>query len=504
MPHAFRFPLLIAFLLSLVLSLAAVPARAQDQPFTFGSVEAMAAKLAAEPYKEPASVEGDMRQLSYDHYRALRSKPNTALWRDGKGLFRVEFFPAGFIYEKPVQVAVVEDGKATPVVISPLQFDFSDTGLKTPPRQVALAGFRVAYPINKPDKFDEIIAFLGASYFRSVGRGQFYGASARGLAINTGIGKPEQFPSFRAFWLVKPADGASELTVWALLDSPDASGAFAFVIRPGERTVVDTHAVMFMRNDVELLAVAPLTSMYFAGKASPPRDDYRPEIHDSDGLYLSAGSGERIWRPLSNPGALAVSSFTDTNPKGFGLLQRERDFAQYQDSAANLQARPGLWVEPKESWGDGEVRLVEIPSQAETNDNIVAFWVSRWPARKGERKDYKYVLSALGDDSALSPQGRVIATRAGAVPNAPKQRRIAVEFAGGELESLAPEQPVEANVALGSGKVMRTYVEPLPSRRSWRLFIEFEPDGKKPADMRASLGLRGRTLTETWSFVWRP
>jgi len=501
MSHAFRFSLLF----TLLLALAATPARAQDQQaFTFGSVETMAAKLAAEPYREPASVQGDMRQLSYDHYRALRAKPDTALWRDSKSLFHVEFFPAGFIYEKPVEISVVEDNKATPVAISPDQFDFSDTGLKELPKQVALAGFRVTYPINNPGKFDEIIAFLGASYFRAIGRGQVYGASARGLAIDTAIGRPEQFPTFRAFWLVKPADGASDLTVWALLDSPDATGAFSFVIHPGGRTTVDTHAVLYMRNDVQLLGIAPLTSMYFAGKASPPRDDYRPEIHDSDGLYMSTGAGERIWRPLSNPAALAISSFSDSNPKGFGLLQRERDFAQYQDSAANLQARPGLWIEPKDSWGDGEVRLVEIPSQSETNDNIVAFWVSRWPAHKGERKEYNYLLSALDDEAALSPLARVTATRAGAVPNAPKQRRIAVEFAGSELDGLAPEQPVEAAVSLSSGKVMRTYVEPLPSRKSWRLFIEFEPDGKNPVDMRASLGLRGQTLTETWSFVWRP
>ena len=500
MPITCRIGLVFAFLLAL----ATASASAQDQPFAFGSVEAMAAKLATEPYREPASVQGDMRQLSYDHYRALRAKPDTALWRGGKGLFHVEFFPAGFIYEKPVEISIVEGGKATPVGIAPDQFDFGDTGLKEPPRQVALAGFRVTHPINRPEKFDEIIAFLGASYFRAIGRGQSYGASARGLAINTAIGQPEQFPMFRAFWLLKPADGASDFTVWALLDSPDASGAFSFVIRPGARTTVDTHAVLFMRNDVQQLGIAPLTSMFFAGKASPPRDDYRPEIHDSDGLYLSTGAGERIWRPLSNPGGLAVSSFTDTNPKGFGLLQRERDFAQYQDSAANLQARPGFWIEPKDAWGDGEVRLVEIPSQAETNDNIVAFWVSRWPARRGERKEYNYRLSALDDEAALSPFGRVVGTRAGAVANGSKQRRIAVEFTGGELDTLAPEQPVEAQVSLNSGKVMRTYVEPLPSRRSWRLFIEFEPDGKRPVDLRASLALRGRTLTETWSFVWRP
>ena len=500
MHHAFRFSLLTLVLFAL----AAGPARAQDQPFTFASVEARAAKLATEGYKEAPSVEGDMRKLGYDQYRALRTKPDTALWRDSKSLFHLEFFPAGFIYEKPVQVAIVDGGKESPVAISPDQFDWSDTGLRTPPRDVALAGFRVTYPLNRPDKFDEVVAFLGASYFRAIGRGQYYGASARGLAIDTGIGRPEEFPAFRSFWIVKPADGASELTVWALLDSPAATGAFSFAIRPGARTVADTHAVLFMRHDVELLAVAPLTSMFFAGKASPARDDYRPEIHDSDGLFTITGAGERIWRPLSNPASLAVSSFTENNPRGFGLLQRERDFAAYQDSSANLQARPGLWVEPKENWGDGQVRLVEIPSQSETNDNIVAFWTPHAPARKGERKEYNYRLSALDDDSALSPQGRVIATRAGAVPYAGRQRRMAIEFAGGELDSLGPEQQLSAHVSLTGGKVMRTYVEPLPMRKSWRLFIDFEPDGNKPVDITASLGLRDQTLTETWSYVWRP
>ena len=500
MHRAFR----LFFFLPFLFALAAAPAAAQEQAFAFASVEAMAAKLATEAYKETPSVEGDMRKLGYDQYRALRTKPDTALWRDGKSLFRLEFFPAGFIYEKPVQVSIVDGGKEIPVSISPDQFDWSDTGLKAPPRNVSLAGFRVTFPLNRPGKFDKVVAFLGASYFRAIGRGQSYGASARGLAIDTGIGRPEEFPTFRAFWIVKPADGASDLTVWALLDSPAATGAFSFVLRPGARTVVDTHAVLFMRHDVELLAIAPLTSMFFTGKTSPARDDYRPEVHDSDGLFTITGAGEGIWRPLSNPSALAVSSFMETNPKGFGLLQRERDFGAYQDTTANMQARPGLWIVPKENWGDGEVRLVEIPSQAETNDNVVAFWTSHVPARKGERKEYNYLLVALDDEGALLPQGRVIATRAGAVPYAARQRRMAVEFAGGELDSLGPEQQLSAHVSLTGGKVMRTYVEPLPMRKSWRLFIDFEPDGKKPVDIRASLGLREQVLTETWSYVWRP
>jgi glucans biosynthesis protein len=493
-----------AAFLGLLLLLVAPAGRAQDFAASFAAVETMAAALAANPYKETPSIEGDMRGLGYDQYRALRTRPDTALWREGKSLFRVEFFPAGFIYEKPVKIFVVENGQATPVAVGPEQFDFSDTGLKQPPSKLALAGFKLTYPLNLPDKFDEVVSFLGASYFRLIGRGQVYGASARGLAIDTGIGKPEEFPYFKAFWLVKPADGASDMTVWALLDSPGAAGAYSFTVRPGARTVLDIEAILYLRRDIEVLGIAPLTSMFFSGKARPSVDDYRPEIHDSDGLYLATGRDERIWRPLQNPGALTVSAFQDSNPKGFGLLQRERDFDRYQDSAAGLQARPGLWVEPAEGWGDGEVRLLEIPSQSETNDNVGAFWVSRWPARQGERKRYLYRLSALRNEEALSPGARVIATRTGAVPYLPKQRRLVVEYAGGDLASLEPQQPVESDVALTNAKVTRTYVEALPWKRSWRLFIDFEPQGKQPVDMRATLTLRGAPLTETWTYQYRP
>jgi glucans biosynthesis protein len=480
-------------------------ALAQDGNFNFGSVEQMASDLAAKPFKEPAATSDEMKGLSYDHYRALRPRKDTALWREGKGLFHVEFFPAGFIYDRPVSISIVENGKATPVTISPDQFDFSDTGLKSPPQKLDLAGFKLTFPLNRPDKFDEVAAYLGASYFRVIGRGQVYGTSARGLAIDTGTNQPEEFPTFRSFWLVKPADDARQMTVWALLDSPGATGAFAFVIQPGMHTVVETQAVLFARHDIGLLGVAPLTSMFFAGKASPPRDDYRPEIHDADGLYMATGKGERIWRPLDNPKALAVSSYGDTNPRGFGLLQRERDFEQYQDSAAKMEDRPSIWVEPIGDWGDGEVRLVELPSKSETNDNIVAFWVSRWPVKQGNKLELRYRITALSDEASMTPHlGRVIATRAGAVPSAPKQRRLVVEFAGGELPTLEPEQPVSANVSMKGGKVTRTYVEALPSQKTWRMFIDFQPDGAKAVDLRAFLVLRGKALTETFADVVNP
>ena len=464
----------------------------------------MAEKLAGQPYKEPPSIEGDMRGLGYDQYRALRQRPDSALWREGKGLFRVEFFPAGFIYEKPVQIFVVDGGTATPVALSTDQFDFSDVGLKTLPQNLTPAGFRLRHPLNRPDKFDEVISFLGASYFRPIGRGQIYGASARGLAIDTAVGKPEEFPHFRTFWLVKPEDGASEMKVWALLDSPGATGAFSFTIRPGARTLVDTKSVLFMRNDISLLGIAPLTSMFFSGKATPARDDYRPEIHDSDGLYVATGKGERIWRPLDNPGALGGSAFQDNNPRGFGLMQRERDFERYRTPARTCMY--GRACGSNRSATGATARCGWSRSRRRRRPTTTS-----WPS--GSRAGRPKRASARSMPTGFTPcrtrrrfrrPAATVATRVGAVPNQPKQRRMVVEFAGGELASLEPEQPVTSDVALTNAKVLRTYVEALPWKRGWRLFIDFEPDGKKLVDLRAVLQLRGQTLTETWTGVFRP
>jgi periplasmic glucans biosynthesis protein len=472
--------------------------------FSFASVQEQAKQLAAKPYVKPATIAASLRDIGYEQYKLIQFRRDKALWQDSKGLFRVEFFPAAFIYDTPVSLFVVADNKAQPITGAADMFDFSGTKLNTPPPNLALAGFRIHYPLNGLH-LDEIVAFLGASYFRPIGREQVYGASARGLAIDTGLPQPEEFPAFRAFWLVTPAPEAREVMVWALLDSPAATGAFAFTIRPSTRTVIEVAATIYMRHDVSLLGMAPLTSMFLAGKSGPHRDDYRPEVHDSDGLYVATGKGERIWRPLANPPTLTITSFADNNPRGFGLMQRERHFTPYQDTNSSFERRPSLWVEPIGDWGEGEVRLIEIPTDAEKNDNIAAFWAPRWPPKRGEQRDYHYRISALADDAVLSSTGRVVATRVtSVVPDKPKQRRFVIEFAGGDLTVLRAEQPVDADVALSSGKLINKRVEAVPGERSWRVFIDIEPDGKKPVDLRAFLTLRGEPLTETWTYLLKP
>jgi periplasmic glucans biosynthesis protein len=492
----------VAFLLLILLWPGALPAAAA-QDFLDG-VAQRAQALAAEPYRRAAPVP-EAARIGYDAYRAIRFRPESVLWRDSAALFRVEFFPTGFLYEHPVKMNVVS-GAGTGVVVRPIEaaaemFDFGKAG---PPKALALAGFKVTYPLHG-EKRDEVVSFLGASYFRPVGRGQVYGASARGLAIDTAQPKSEEFPEFREFWLVEPTAADRALTIYAVLDSPSAAGAYRFIVRPGTRTVVETDVRLFPRQGVGVLGMAPLTSMFLAGKAGPSRDDFRPEVHDSDGLAMLTGKGERIWRPLANPGALAVSTFTDNNPRGFGLLQRERRFERYQDAPAGYQARPGLWVEPDGDWGEGEVRLVEIPTPSEFHDNIVAFWVSKWPVAKDKPLQWRYRVSALKDEAALSAgAARVVALRQGSIDGA-KGRRIVIEFEGGDLTSLGAEQVVESNVAVSSGKMLRTVVERTPDSTNRRLLIDIEPEGgRRPIDIRASLTLQGIVISETLSHVLRP
>jgi glucans biosynthesis protein len=503
-----------ALWMTLGLSGTSPAAGAETPGFDYQKVVDEAKRLAGERYREPSdsAVPAALRQLGYDGYQAIRARAETTLWADLQGvMFRMQFFPVGFLYTRPVAIHVVTDGVAEEVAPRPELFDWSDAGIPQPPERIAFAGLRLLFPLHRPDHHDEVAAFLGASYFRILGREQAYGLSARGLALDTGLQRREEFPHFRAFWLVRPAPGAREITFFALLDSPSLTGAYRFVLRPGTETSLEVTATLHLRADVAALGLAPLTSMFIAGENMDRRAlDFRPEVHDSDGLLIETGAGERIWRPLTNPRELRVSAFADTNPRGFGLLQRDRDFGSYQDLQAQYHRRPSYWAEPIGEWGEGEVRLLEIPSDAEIHDNIAAFWVPRTPTRRGETIERSWRLHAFAGPTRAPRGGRVLATRIGSVnlPGTGEQpraaRRFVVDFDGGDLDVLRPEQPVAPEVTVTAGKVLRTHVEPLPDRRAWRLTLDVEPEGRNPVEMRAFLRLYDEALTETWAYAWRP
>ena len=376
MKSRLRFAVLERVLLSsLLVACAAQTARA----FGLEDVAKRAKQLAASAYADPrGNVPRWLLDLNYDQYRDIRFRPERALWHDRKLPFSVQFFHPGFFYDRTVIIHVVSgSGAVSPVNFSPDQFDYGRNNFEgRVPQDLGYAGFRIHYPIKSTSYHDEVAAFLGASYFRAVGRDQVYGLSARGVAINTALSSGEEFPWFREFWLVQPAPGAQELTLYALLDSPSATGAYRFVVAPGPQTHVDVEMRLFPRTPLGKLGIAPLTSMFLHGENGAGEvADYRPEVHDSDGLLVSASSGEWLWRPLQNPQDLSVTSFELVSPRGFGLVQRDRDFDHYQDIEARPDLRPSAWVQPKGEWGAGRVELVEIPTRNDTNNNIVAYWV---------------------------------------------------------------------------------------------------------------------------------
>ncbi len=486
----------------------------------FKRVIERAKELAGSDYSAPASPLPDkLKNLSYNDYRNIRFRSEHALWRDDR-LFEVQFFHPGFLYDEPVDIFVLKGGHVDKVSFDPAMFNYENSAAPLKdlvagidPAKMGFAGFRLHYPINKPDYKDEIAVFLGASYFRMVGRGQGYGVSARGLAVNTATQGGEEFPAFRAFWLVRPEPNDADMTLFALLDSPSVTGAYRFDVHAGNNTAIDVDARLFARQDVGKLGIAPLTSMFLHGENSQDdHDDFRPEVHDSDGVQMHTSGGQWLWRPLSNPPALNVTQLRDNSPRGFGLMQRDRDFEHYLDTEADYQHRPSLWVDPAEGdWGEGGVELVEIPTEKEIHDNIVVYWVPDAEFRAGDQRRYQYRLSTYGEAVPEHTLGRVVRVRNGWGANPDQEdppshdlRQFIVDFRGGdELSSLAASQPVEANLNVSQGEVSELKVRQLPDGKTWRASFKLATQGEN-ADMQLELQLRGRRLTETWSYLWNP
>lgn len=494
----------------------AMDASATTPDELFDRVTDRARQLATQTYQAPESpLPSELANMAYDQYREIRFRPEEAIWKD-EGLFEVQLFHPGFLYTQPVRLNLVdEQGEVSPLPFRQERFRYD--GDASALAELALddighAGFRLHYPLNSGDYRDEFAVFLGASYFRLVGRQQGYGLSTRGLAIDTAEPHGEEFPAFREFWLVKPGPGETRMTVLALLDSPSVAGAYRFDIRPGEDTTVDTEARLFAREEIGKLGIAPLTSMYLHGEIGRhPADDYRPRVHDSQGLSMQTGDGEWIWRPLSNPEELRLSRLQDQAPRGFGLTQRPRDFQAFLDAEAHYERRPSQWVQPLDEWGPGSVELVEIPSQSETNDNITAYWLPDQPLAAGEARTYRYRTHTFGAVPPGQEMARVLRTRQGwgAVPgeeNPPpaSHRQFVVDFHGGELSSLDESHPVELSLESSSGEILEPGVQPLPDGETWRATFRLAPENGQPADMRLFLTLNDRRLTETWNYVWYP
>jgi glucans biosynthesis protein len=472
-------------------------------PFDGNSVRTMARDLASKPFRPPDSnLPRELSDLTYDQYRNVRFNPQRALWRDGGLPFQMQPFHRGFLYRQRVEMHEVAEGQARRILYSPDLFTFQN--LETPqPADLGFAGFRLHAPINRPDYFDEICAFLGASYFRAVAKDLGYGLSARGLAIKTAEPSGEEFPFFRAFWVERPRQGVNSITVWALLDSQSAAASYRFTIRPGEDTIFDTEATVFPRVDIAAAGIAPLTSMFwFAANDRVGVDDYRPAVHDSDGLMMLNGRGEQIWRPLHNPRDLQVSYFGDVNPRGFGLMQRKRAFTNYDDLEARYERRPSAWVEPIGDWGEGTVQLVEIPTNSEIHDNIVVAWRPKEPLRAKGEYGFVYRLHWLPQWTGRNDLARVTDTRVGAGINSQNTRLFVIGLAGGRLDALPADAEPTLEVTAHKGEVRNAVAQRNTETGGWRISFELSPGNETLVELRATLRLDDQPLAESWVYRW--
>lgn len=479
--------------------------------FDFAALKGRARALAARPYEPPMRLAPQhLLDLTYDQYQAIRFRRDEALWAEQERGFRLEFFHMGRGFKEPVHMYEVVDGRAQEIAYRSSMFDLSKADIRGRlPADLGFAGFRIHSATNWDA---DIAAFLGASYFRAVGSdARQFGLSARGLAIDTAIDGPEEFPRFTSFWFERPVENARQLILYALLDSPSAAGAYRFQLAPGIMHVMEVDAAIYPRRVIDRLGIAPLTSMFQCGENDRRMaTDWRPEIHDSDGLSMWTGPGEWIWRPLTNPAGVRFNSFLDENPRGFGLLQRDRNFSNYQDDGVFYDRRPSLWIEPKGSWGRGAVQLVELPTPDETFDNIVAFWNPEKKQGPGEEMLMSYRMYWGTNPPVEAPLGHAISTRTGIGGVVGQKRRyfswrFAIDFAGGELAGLPRGATVEPVITASRGNVEIPSARPLESVDGYRAIFDLKPDDSiEPIDLRLYLRRNGQPLTETWVYQWVP
>jgi glucans biosynthesis protein len=475
---------------------------AQDRPampFSREILIAHAAELAKHDYVEPAPPTPADERWTYDQYRAIRFQPAAAIYARQGRTFTIDLFHPGFIYEVPVHINLVTNGQAQRVFFDGEIFDY---GPEAPPRieidpSAGYAGFRVRAPINEPDVLDEFLVFQGASYFRAVAKSQVYGLSARGIAIRTARPEGEEFPVFTEFWIERPPVDAQLIVIHALLESPSVVGAYQFIVRPGEETTMDVEATLFARREITSYGVAPLTSMFLFDGSTPGRfDDFRDAVHDSDGLEMISGSGERIWRPLANPRQVPqISVFTDRNPRGFGLVQRKRGIENYEDYETRYDLRPSLWVEPVGEWGTGHVELVEIPTNREIHDNIVAYWHPSEPLQAGVGTDVAYRLRWVNEPLDLS-LARVAETRTGKSLNA-ERRDFIIDFRGAG----AVPDDLKIDVSTSNGSIINPRGRAVTPDGTYRVSFELEPKADLE-ELRLLLTSQGEPWSETWLYRW--
>ena len=472
----------------------------EGQPFSHDTVIQLARTLSHQPFKEPEKAPKVLTDLDYSTYRKINYQRDAAIWGKSPTKFRIQLFAPGYLFKELVDIDVVENGQAFPIQISESSFSVPYESLGETLAQLGkYAGVRLHYPINRNEYKDEFIVFQGASYFRGVSKGQLYGLSARGLAVDVAQPSGEEHALFRRFWIERPSVEQKAIVVHALLDSASVTGAYRFGIYPGSPTRIDVDVTLFPRRDIEHVGLAPLTSMYKHGPMDPSdKPDYRPAVHDSDALVMIRGNGERLWRPLNNPLSLQASAFVDENPRGFGLIQSHRRFDHFQDLEAKYHRRPSAWIEPLGDWGKGQVELFEIPSDSEANDNIVAYWRPAQGLTKGRPYSYSYRLTWPDHAPLQAAKGRIVRSASG-LKLFDDKKEIVVDYSNLKADEI---KDIKVEAGISKGRILESRIEPNPEINGARVFVVFDPEDADVAELRVELKREGEPIAPTWLYRW--
>ena len=480
---------------------AAAPSKPPaEYPFSFETLQQDAERRAAKAYApQRNAVPAALDKLSPEQYRSIHFNPNAGIWLAEKLPFRLELLRAGYNLPASVTISTVENGTAKDVIATPAMFQMA-AALPAQLGKVSLplSGFRIRSRINSKKLWDEFLVFQGASYFRAVAQNLLYGLSARGLAINTAEPTGEEFPTFTHFWVEQPGPRATSIVVYALLESESATGAYKITATPGVETLTDVEFSLYPRTEMRVVGIAPLTSMFLFDETNRGRlDDYRPEVHDSDGLQLLTKSGESIFRPLANPTKLQVSTFTNQQPQGFGLVQRSRNPSDFQDFDARYERRPSAWIEPRGDWGPGALELVEIPSGRESNDNIVAFWRTAQPLTPGHPANFAYRIHWAAEPPLPKSLGKAVASRSGASLDG-KRRVFLIDFvgAGEKIDGL------RLDLGASTGKTSNATLISNDTLHGLRASFELDPNNAELIELRLRVMRGDQAVTETWLYRW--
>ena len=483
----------------------ATPPVPQAQSFDSARILDMARDLAKRPYKAPNAPLGDpFASLPHDLYVSIKSKPDTHIWKDANTGFVIEPLHRGSIFSAQIQIHVVENGFERKLAYATDLFDFGKVSIPSNIGDLGFSGFRILRPID--GRMSEVAIFQGASFFRARANHQNFGVVARGLSIRTADPRGEETPSFRAIWIEKPTLASNAIVMHALLDSESVTGAYRFTLRPGDATIIDTECTLFARTNVDHYGIATMAGTYVFGPLDRRRDDIRPAAHEVSGLQILNGAHEWLWRPVSNRETLQVSAFVDSSPQGFGFLQRERGFSQFQDDLQHWEWRPSLWIEPIGDWGPGEVTLVEIPTDSEVNGNMIAYWRARQPLAAGAEVSYAYRQFWCWQAPNRPPLAQVAGSRSGrtTAQSGARRRRFLVDFTGDVIADPQRSPEINANLTASPGAIssVRTYLD--RERKSMRVIFDMDAGSEALSELRLLLESQGKPISETWLYRWTP